>query len=44
MLIDFKVQHLIPENTITKANLLELFKEKFKKIEKKPSPNFGFKK
>ena len=29
--IDFKVQHLIPENTITKANLLELFKEQFKK-------------
>ena len=29
--IDFKVQHLIPENTITKANLLELFKEQFNK-------------
>ena len=29
--IDFKVQHLIPKNTITKANLLELFKEQFKK-------------
>ena len=30
--IDFKIQHLIPKNTITKANLLELFKEQFKKI------------
>ena len=29
--IDFKVQHLIPKNTISKANLLELFKEQFKK-------------
>ena len=29
--IDFKIQHLIPKNTITKANLLELFKEQFNK-------------
>ena len=29
--VDFKIQHLIPKNTITKANMLELFKKEFKK-------------
>ena len=29
--IDFKIQHLFLKNTISKANLLELFKEQFKK-------------
>tara|TARA_B100000073_G_scaffold336060_1_gene330376 strand:+ start:739 stop:1662 length:924 start_codon:yes stop_codon:yes gene_type:complete len=29
--IEFKIQHLLPKNNITKANLLEAFKECFKK-------------